>query len=449
MNVRWHLAVCLTFACASQEPSPPPPPSVRVAQAEIREVKITDDYVATVRSRSSSEIRPEVTGRLTSISVKSGQRVEIGNLLMEIDASQQSAVVSSARAATLSATADLQAARAALVSLRAQREARRSDLKLAEQRQKRIQQLFASDNASQADYDEAVAGVRSAQAQLDATEAQIAAQQSAIAGTRAAVSSSVSSLQEGQAELDDFSVSAPIGGTLGDIPVRVGDLVTPSTVLTQIEGSDSLELYVRVPAEKLPLLRDGLEVDVLDSTKKQLGETRVDFVGPNVDPVTQTVLVKAPLPSNSGFRVGQFLRARVVWETTTGPTVPTTAVSRINTQPFLFIVGSGAPPTVEQRPVQLGPLQNQRYLVTEGLKTGEEFVVAGIQRLADGRPVSRQLSSAKEPNPTPDENSGRKEPSDDKPRGADTPGKASQNNEPDGVEPNPVDSEGSSRPEER
>jgi multidrug efflux pump subunit AcrA (membrane-fusion protein) len=116
----------------------------------------------------------------------------------------------------------------------------------------------------------------------------------------------------------------------------------------------------------------------------------VTFVSPRVDPETQLLLIKARVPNPEGrFRNDQVVRARVIWQESELPIVPITAVARMAGQSFVFVAESDGKQTVaRQRPVQLGELSNQGYVVTEGIKAGDKVIVTGVQMLADGMPVA-------------------------------------------------------------
>ena len=83
--------------------------------------------------------------------------------------------------------------------------------------------------------------------------------------------------------------------------IRQGDRVTTSTVLTTLDTPAGLEAYVSVPVERAPLLRAGLSVQIVDAAGKLVAETRLDFISPQVDDQTQTVLVKAPVDARASL----------------------------------------------------------------------------------------------------------------------------------------------------
>src|SRR5207247_584312 len=127
-------------------------------------------------------------------------------------------------------------------------------------------------------------------------------------------------------------VTVPVAGVVGDIPVRVGDSVTRSTVLTTVDQNAGLEVYVNVPVQEAQNLKVGLPVQLVDDKGQTMVATKVSFVSPAVDTATQSVLAKAVLPEGGPFRTEQFVRARVVWTRAPALTVPLVALNRINGQ---------------------------------------------------------------------------------------------------------------------
>jgi multidrug efflux pump subunit AcrA (membrane-fusion protein) len=130
-------------------------------------------------------------------------------------------------------------------------------------------------------------------------------------------------------------------------------------------------------------------VEVVDQSGNVLLRTNVYFVSPQVDTGTQSILVKAPADQAADIlRAMQLVRARIVWGTHTGITVPVIAVTRISGQFFAFVAEQDNGKFVaRQRPLQLGEIVGNDYAVLSGLKPGEQVVVSGGQNLADGMPI--------------------------------------------------------------
>jgi len=324
---------------------------VKVLEAKAVPVNETSEYVATLKSRDSAVIMPQVEGQITQIYVHSGDKVSAGSALMEIDPLKQQATVKSQESA---------------------RAAQEAQLNWAKQQYQRSEGLAAAGVVSKQDLDQAKATMDAAQAQMDALNAQV---------------------REQEVQLHYYKVVAGRGGIVGDIPVRVGDRVTTSTQLTTVDQPGSLEAYVYVPVERSAELKMNLPVQILDSAGKVLAHTRVTFISPQVDNTTQTVLVKARIPnSNDVLRQAQFIRARLVWGTRQSPEVPILAVTRLAGQYFAFVAEpqNGGAFVAKQKPLTIGETVGNNYEVRSGISPGDKIIVSGTQFLVDGVPVIPQ-----------------------------------------------------------
>ena len=312
-----------------------------------RPVEQTTEYVGTVKSRRSTTVQPQVDGIVTRILVRSGDRVRPGAPLMHIDAREQQAAVS---------------------TLESQRAARAADLQYARQQAARMKTLLDAGAASQAEMEQAQTALSTSEAQLKAAEAQIREQRVTLAYHR---------------------VTAPTAGVVGDVPVRVGDRVTSSTVLTTIDQNAGLEVYINVPVQEAQNLKVGLPVHLIDDRGQVVATEPVSFVAPSVDGATQSVLAKTVLPDAGAFRTEQFVRARIVWTEAPALTVPIVALNRINGQFFAYVAeaGEGGAIVARQRAVEPGPVVGNDYVVKSGLKPGEKLIVSGVQKIRDGVPV--------------------------------------------------------------
>jgi multidrug efflux pump subunit AcrA (membrane-fusion protein) len=130
----------------------------------------------------------------------------------------------------------------------------------------------------------------------------------------------------------------------------------------------------------------------VDGEGNVIADSRVSFISPQVDNATQTVLVKARIAnSKDALRQLQFIRARVVWGTQRSPVVPVLAVSRIGGQYFAFVaVPEKGGYVARQRPLKVGQMTGNDYVVTDGIKPGEKIIVSGTQFLVDGTAVTPQ-----------------------------------------------------------
>jgi len=348
-----------TAACSrKQAPGPGagqfPPTPVVIATAGETEIPDATEYVATLKSLQSTTVQPQTDGQITKIYVKSGDRVAQGAALMQIDPRRQEAAVSSQEA---------------------ERAAREAAVAFARQQQERARDLLAAGAISRQELEQAETALTTAQANLQALQAQV---------------------QQQQVQLRYFTVTAPTGGIVGDVPVRVGFQVTSQTLLTTIDQNDTLEVYVQVPVERSNDLKNGLPIALLSSDGSEvLAMTTVGFISPHVDDQTQSILVKGTVRNPGGrLRALQYVRARVIWKTAQGLVVPVTPVLRISGQYFAFVAEDSKAPNgqpalvAKQRAIKIGPITGENYPVLDGIKAGERVVTSGAQKLADGAPIA-------------------------------------------------------------
>lgn len=393
------LAVALNACNGAQKPSAESTESpkaafkipVKVASVETGTIEDSSEYVATLQSRQSVTLQPRVDGQILQIFVKSGDLIEAGTPIMQIDPAKQKATVGGFDAAVQSAQADLENARATLASLQAERVSKQSDLALNQQDFKRYSDLTAQGATTKQRLDQASNQLKVSRANLDAINAQINAQRSTIVKNQRLVEQSQSNVVEQEVQLKFYTINAPFAGRVGDIPVKIGDYVRDSTALTTITQNQLLELQVAIPLEKAPQLRTGMTVQILDSQNNLLGNSKVFFIAPNITSQSQSVLVKTLYENIDGkLRADQFVKAKVVWQSKPGVLVPTIAITRLGDQSFIFVAENDKDNNLvaKQKSIKLGAIQNNKYQVLEGLQQGEKIVVSGIIKLQNDTPIA-------------------------------------------------------------
>jgi RND family efflux transporter MFP subunit len=343
------LSFVVAAACSSSGAAgmTAPPAGVQVTPLSLSKVHNFTEYLAELKSRQSILLQPQVEGQITKILVKSGAVVNVGDVIMQIDPARQQATVMSAEASHASQLANLS---------------------YAKQAYERAQRLYEGGAVSKQELDQARASYDSLQSQIAALGAQV---------------------RENQVQLGYYRIVAPAHGVVGDIPVRVGDHVTPSTKLTTLDQNALLEAYISVPVERASELRNEVVIELVDSVGGTLSRGPISFISPQVSEDTQSVLVKTIVDNaKNQLRDSQFVRARVVWSTHDGLTIPALAVIRVNGQTFAYVATDDKGHLVaRQKPVDLGELVDGAYVVRGGLAPGERLITGGVQHIADGAPI--------------------------------------------------------------
>lgn len=342
--------VCLFAGCKSAPPpvaAAPQAMPVKVSPVTLSPVPNGDTYVATIKSRRSATMQPQVDGNLTRIYVKSGDIVKAGQVLMQIDPLKQLATVQTQQ------------------GTEAQKKAVYQYNQTEVERQRK---LYESGVTSKQAYDQAVQAYQNSKGDFDSSVAQTNTQQQ---------------------QLAYYQIRAPFAGIVGDIPVHLGDYVSATTLLTTVDENADLEAYIYVPTDKASQVKMGLPVDILDGSGDTIVKSKISFLSPQVDNGLQSILVKAEIPRTTvRLRNQQLVKARIVWNTNPAPVIPVLAVSLIGGQTFVFVAepkGDGY--VAHQIPITVGETVDNTYPVVSGLKPGDKVIISGLQFLQEGAPV--------------------------------------------------------------
>jgi RND family efflux transporter MFP subunit len=327
---------------AAQQPQALPVQVLAVASVPVPQ---SDQYIATIKSRRSATMTPQVDGNLVSISAHSGDLVRAGQILMEIDPSKQEATLASAKATELQKLAVYE---------------------YNQVEQERQQKLFDQ-------------GVTSRDALDQANQA--------FKNSKADYNSAVASTLTQEKQLGYYHITAPFDGMVGDIPVHLGDYVSSTTLLTTVDAKTDLQAYIYIPTERAGLVRKGLSVEISDNSGKLLERTTIDFLSLQVQDQLQGILAKAPVRSPA-LRTEEQVLARVIWKTAPQPVIPVLAVTQLGGQTFVYVAqNQGGKYFARQRAVTVGDTVGNTYPVIKGLADGDKVIVSGTQFLVDGMPV--------------------------------------------------------------
>jgi len=392
VGVAWRL---ISPQPSSSKASTPAFPAVLVKLSPVHVGNIEDssEYVATLDSRRSVNLIPRTQGQVTQIFVRSGTKVAFNQEILQIDARQQQAAVNSVYAAGKVTLAQLQNAKANLKSLQAQRLATLADLHMNQKDYMRYSTLVAEGAVAVQMKDQYFDKLATSKSQLASINAQIIAQQATVSQYQKFLLQADANTRQQQVQLQYYKVLAPFSGTVGDIPVKVGDYVTTSTQLASLTQNQPLEVRISVPLERGLQLHKGLGVDLLDEQGNIIGRSQVFFIAPIINNTSQSILAKALYDNSDGeLRSSQFIRARVIWNQHQGVLIPTTSISRIAGENFVFVAKTEKSPqgvqlVARQKPITLGEIRGNDYQVLSGLKPDEKIIVSGLLNLRDGLPI--------------------------------------------------------------
>lgn len=351
---------------AAQQATPPPAVAVGVEKATLTEVTPTVEFVGRVEPVDQVDIRARVQGFLTERLFEEGADVKAGDLLFKIEPERYEAAVAQAEAALASAQAK-QLNTAAQLS--------------------RGQQLLKNKNI--------------AQAQVD-----ILAAEDAMA--KAGILEAAAALRDARINLGYTEIRAPISGRIGASTFTTGALVGPdSGPLATIVSQDPVDITFPISQRQILEIRkadgDGnvrervdIRVRLADGTLHQ-DRGVIDFADIRVDPGTDTLLIRARMPNTGRVLIpGQFVTVVVESrERQQAIVIPQSALLIDQAGPYVLIVdGEGK---AQVRRVTTGAPRGSGIEIKAGLESGEPVIVAGVQRVRPGAPVT--TSEAARPAP--------------------------------------------------
>ncbi|MBC7446612.1 MAG: efflux RND transporter periplasmic adaptor subunit [Hymenobacteraceae bacterium] len=301
----------------------------------------TIEAAGTVLAVDQVELHPEATGRLTALAVAEGQRVAAGTVVARVN------------------DADLQAQLAKT----------QANLEVARKSVGRLEKLLAMQGVNQADYDLAVAQVRSGEADADYTRALLA----------------------------KTVVRTPFAGVLGLRQVSPGAYVTPATVIATLQRADRVKVDFTLPepyADRAPtnsrvvVVAGGSAGGASGDGASRRYVATVVAREPQVSATTRNLTVRALLPVGATLSPGSFVRVRLgasgAGATRTGVWLPTSALLPGDRADQVIVVRGGKALPVD---VQTGPRTADRIAILSGLSAGDTVVVSGVLFAQAGKPV--------------------------------------------------------------
>ena len=313
-------------------------PTVEVARAEA--MRLTDDAqtVGSLRSRQSVMVRPEVSGRVTRINFRDGDRVRRGQLLVQLDDQLPLAQVQQARA----------------------------ELSIARANHKRNQDLVAQNFISQRSVDESAANLQVAEAKLALAEATAAR----------------------------LRIVAPFDGIAGIRNVNVGDYLKDGADIVNLEDLDAVYVDFRLPERFQTKLRRGQVAQVqTDALPGRKWNAVIQAIDPLVDANGRSIGVRGCIDNRQlHLRPGMFARVTAVFgERENATVVPEEAIVPQGGRQYVYRLVDGPDQdgrTARRVEVKIGLRSPGRVEITEGLQPGDTVVTAGQQRIQkDGMPV--------------------------------------------------------------
>ena len=356
----WMMTAALLTGCGKSQQMPEANKDFAVVTVQATTADLETSYPATIKGMQDIEIRPKVGGYLTKLLVDEGASVRKGQPLFLIDSEVYQAAVKQAEAQVRVMKANV------------------ATQKLTVENK---QMLFKQNIISNYDMQMAENTLASYEAQLAAAEAQ---------------------LMSARDNLRWCTVTAPADGVVGMIPYRVGSLVSASSAqpLTTVSSINQMYVYFSMTENQLlaltresggvqAALKTMPQVRLVLSDGTEFGETgTVSTVSGVIDPSTGSVQMRATFNNASHLlRSGATGSVLIPTHANNVILIPQKATYEIQNKRFVYVMG--ADKKVTSREIQVLPQHNgQQFVVTSGLKAGEQVVVDGVNQLTNGMTIN-------------------------------------------------------------
>lgn len=337
-------------------------PELAVITVGASDQTLNTSYPATLIGDNDVEIRPQITGQITSVLVEDGQRVSKGQLLFVIDAVQLQAAVDAAKSQVIQAQAGVTSAQAAVNT--AQTNVNNNKL------------LLDKNIISSSAYQITVDQFNMAKAQLNQAQAAVKAAQAQLASA--------------QKNLSYSRITAPQSGVVGTIDFKTGAYVTPQSMLTILSTNADMEAYFSLTEKELLTMTNSGSINeaiaAMPAVQLQLADGtiypeagKITAISGVTDTRTGSARVTALFPNPNGvLRTGSSAKVLIPNVMEGVITVPQNATYEVQDLKYVFTLTNDSNKLVSTQ-IQVSPLSDgKNFIVTDGLKPGDRVLIEGV-----------------------------------------------------------------------
>lgn len=333
--VGWTILAAALLACSALAPAQPASPT-GVIVAKARTERLTDrvEALGTLRARESVTVTASVTETVTAIGFDDGERVEAGQILVEMTSAEEHALLEEAKATVDEASRQYQ----------------------------RVKSLAKQGTAARSLFDEQRRELETARARLGAFESRLA----------------------------DRLIKAPFAGLLGLRNISLGALVEPGEPITTLDDDSTMKLDFAIPSIYLSSVQPGMTVVARSRAYgKRVYQGEVSSIDSRVDPVTRSVLIRAILPNpDRTLKPGMLMEVELQTSPREALVIPEEALVPLGTQQTVLVVEDAK---AVRRNVRIGTRRPGEVEVLEGLNAGEQVITHGAVKVRPGQAVTVRI----------------------------------------------------------
>lgn len=379
---------------------------VVVSRPERRSLARSLTYPGNLRAGNTAVAVPRISGRIERVLVGENERVNAGEVIVELESEMVRIQMEQARAAWRAALAQYEEARRGapeeeIENARATIEQSREDLESARADLNRTERLYEAGTVSRADFEDAQNQFQSAETQLANAQRSLrlleqGASEEQLAAAEANADAARRQFELARLQFQYSRVTAPVSGTVSRITVEEGNTVNVGTPLLSIINDDLIYVSVHVPERHYGSVVRSLDSGVLSARVRPVAyegeldfDGRVSFVGNTIDPQSRTFEVEIATENTAGrLRPGMFVNVELVLDVVEQAiAVPSTAIVRRNGEQVAFVLAPGDSTRAISVPVELGIESEGWVEVVSGIEEDSQVVVEGNAFLEDEQSI--------------------------------------------------------------
>ncbi|QDT27490.1 Multidrug export protein EmrA [Gimesia panareensis] len=342
----------------------PQPIAVQVTRSTTKNLEKRINLVGNLEAGSQVEIRTRFSGYIKSMPFDVGDRIQEGDVILELNDSENRELVTKADAA--------------LSVAKAQLKAQLTSQELAQKAYNRLLVLQKS-------------GVSTRQ-QMEESQASLAIEEAQTELEQARVDQAEADLEQSRLRLQENKILATTSGFLAERLVDVGDLAKPDVALMKIVNLDHVRTIVHIVEKDYEDVKVGQEAAItVDTFPDQIFAGRVKRKAPVLDPQTRTAAVHIEIPNKDfALKPGMHSRVQIVFEHRPKTKVlPIASLTRRKDGPgsAVFIIG-GNPPMTQRRNIEVGISDGELVEILSGLNPDDLVITLGNRMVDEGQTVT-------------------------------------------------------------
>ncbi|MBM7865935.1 efflux RND transporter periplasmic adaptor subunit [Heliobacterium gestii] len=351
-----------------------PPQTVTVAKAERTDLSNVLTFSGALAAKDELKLVPKGQGKVARINAEVGQRVNAGDMLLELDNADIQARLDAANAG-------VEVNKASLERARLQLDMDKIALDDAQRHYDRVKALFDAGATSQSDFD-------AAKSSLDTSTKRCASDEVSVASAQAQLNQSQAQVRQTQVDLENAVLRSPISGIVSARNVNVGEYVSNTATAFNVVRIDTVEVKADLTESDVNSVRPGQEVEVkVAAASDKPFKGRIAKVSPAADEKAKTFPIWIAVDNGDYIlKPGMFAEFQLATaHKTNALTAPAEAVVMRSGAPILFVITDNK---AVERKVKTGFSDGKRVEILDGLKDGEMMATGGQMTLADGAPVA-------------------------------------------------------------